>query len=155
MFESGTFDLITSISVVEHIPDDTQAIRTIWHSLRPGGRLLLTVPCSSQAQEEYIDRNEYGLLNANEEGFFFFQRYYDQKHLRRNIFSITGEPIRFSIYGEKKPGHYRKNYLEKLANPNYAYWREPYMMGREYRYFESVDQLPGIGVIGMEFVKST
>jgi hypothetical protein len=32
--------------------------------------------------------------------------------------------------------------------------REPYMMGREYRYFESIDELPGMGVIGLEFRKA-
>ncbi len=153
-FEPGSFDVVTSISVVEHIPEDKQAVRKMWELLRPGGRLLLTVPCAAEAREEYIDRNEYGLLEPNEDGFFFFQRYYDQKLLSENVFSITGEPSRYAVYGEKIVGTYRRNEQSKRSDPNYPAWREPYMMGQEYRYFDTVDDLPGIGVIAMEFVKA-
>ncbi len=153
-FEPGSFDVVTSMSVLEHIPEDNEAIRKMWEFLEPGGRLLLTVPCASGAREEYIDRNEYGLLEPDKDGFFFFQRYYDRKLLSENVFSITGEPLRYAVYGEKTAGAYHRNEQSKLSDPNYPAWREPYTMGQEYRYFDSVDDLPGIGVIGMEFVKT-
>ena len=152
-FGASSFDVITSISVVEHIPDDTQAIQKMWDLLKSKGRLLLTVPCAAHSSEEYQDRNEYGLLNRNEDGFFFFQRYYDQQLLQERIFRITGPPCRFSIYGEIRPGLYRQNMEAKISDPNYPSWREPYMMGEDYSYFKSVDNLPGVGVIGMEFIK--
>ena len=153
-FDRGSFDVITSISVVEHIPEDKQEVHKIWNLLKAGGRLLLTVPCAAEAREEYIDRNEYGLLRPNEDGFFFFQRYYDQKLLSENIFSITGQPSRHAIYGEKTAGIYDRNQHSKRSDPNYPVWREPYMMGQEYRYFDTVNELPGVGVIAMEFVKT-
>lgn len=153
-FEPGSFDVVTSISVVEHIPEDHLAVRKMWELLRPGGRLVLTVPCAAEAREEYIDRDEYGLLEPNEDGFFFFQRYYDQKLLSENVFSITGEPSRYAVYGEKVAGTYRRNEQSKRSDPNYPVWREPYMMGQEYRYFDAMADLPGIGVVGMEFVKA-
>jgi SAM-dependent methyltransferase len=152
-FNSGSFEIITSISVVEHILEDTQAVQKMWDLLKPGGRLLLTVPCAAHASEEYLDRNEYNLINSNEDGFFFFQRYYDQQLLQERIFRITGQPCRFAVYGEMSPGLYRRNMDSRMSDPNYPAWREPYMMGKEYRYFKSVNDLPGIGVIGMEFVK--
>src|SRR5579864_7842998 len=49
-FAPQSFDLITSISVIEHIREDTEAIRNIWSLLKPGGRLLLSVPCVSEAE---------------------------------------------------------------------------------------------------------
>src|SRR3984893_11046699 len=153
-FASESFDVVTSISVVEHIPEDTQAIRTMWNFVKPGGRLLLTVPCAANASEQYINRNEYGLLASNERGYFFFQRLYDQLSLAERIFSITGLPSRRAIYGEKLPRTLRRNLDRKMADPSYPYWREPYMMGQDFRYFNELSELPGEGVIAMEFEKS-
>ena len=153
-FKDDYFDVVTSISVVEHIPDDSQALRKMWRFLKPGGRLFLTVPCASTAYEEYVDRNEYGLLQSKPDGFFFFQRYYDNTLLRQNIFSVTGEPRHYAVYGEKKPGSYHRSWKAKLSDPNYPAWREPVLMGTEYQYYEAIDDMPGIGVIGMEFVKA-
>jgi hypothetical protein len=152
-FAPESFDTITSISVVEHIPQDTQAIHKMWEMLKRGGRLFLSVPCAAETSEEYIDKNEYGLLEPSENGFTFWQRIYDPMLLQERIFSITGQPNRKIVYGEKKAGTILNNTKSKRFDPNYPIWREPYMMGQEYCYFESVADLPGQGVIAMEFVK--
>jgi len=41
---SGNFNLITMLDVLEHIEEQTGAIRTAWSLLKPGGYLMLTVP---------------------------------------------------------------------------------------------------------------
>ena len=51
---------MTCVSVLEHIPGDVAAVRTMWSLVKPGGVLLLTLPCMSQASEQYIDYDEYG-----------------------------------------------------------------------------------------------
>jgi SAM-dependent methyltransferase len=152
-FAPNSFEIITSISVIEHIPDDIGAIRRLWDLLRPGGRLLISVPCAAKAMEEYTNLDEYKLLGADDRGFVFWQRYYDQALLDQRIFPITGTPRRSQIYGEKMPNTYDANVMEKRTNPYYAYWREPFMMGVEYAYFDHISELPGMGVIAMEFVK--
>jgi SAM-dependent methyltransferase len=152
-FRAGSFDVITSISVVEHIRQDTEAIQKMWDFLKPGGRLFLTLPCASEASERYNNRNEYGLVTPDEEGNFFFYRLYDEKSLEQRIFSVTGQPRRQVIYGEKSAGTLLRNLDQKMADPLYPYWREPYMMGRDFRYFECLGDLPGDGVIGLEFEK--
>lgn len=43
-FEDDSFDLITSLDVLEHIEDDRAALRELRRVARPGGLLLLTVP---------------------------------------------------------------------------------------------------------------
>jgi SAM-dependent methyltransferase len=153
-FEPESFGVVTSISVVEHIPEDTQAVQKMWDLLKPRGRLLLTLPCAAQASEQYIDRNEYGLLTPDEEGYFFFQRLYDQRLLEERIFSVAGRPRQSVIYGERTPGTLRRNLDRKLGDSHYPYWREPYMMGREFCYFNDLSELPGEGVIALEFEKS-
>jgi SAM-dependent methyltransferase len=150
---SRTFDAITSVSVLEHIPGDANAVRAMWDCLAPGGRLLLTVPCANEEYEEYVSRDVYGVLQPQADGFTFWQRYYDQRRLEERIFPVTGLPIRTALFGEKTAGLYSRNVSQKLADPHYPAWREPYMVGLEYARFDSLSDLPGIGVIALEFVK--
>ncbi len=154
-FAAASFDLITSLSVVEHIPDDTHAIQKMWELLAPGGRLLLSVPCAAEGVELYTNRNEYGLLEPDETGFAFFERLYDAAVLNEHIFCVTGQPERQAVYGEKIAGSFAKNAERKRAEylTAYPFWREPFMMGQEYTFFHSVADLPGEGVIGLEFIK--
>jgi len=39
-----TYDMVAALDVVEHIPDDTAALEGIARVLKPGGKLLMTVP---------------------------------------------------------------------------------------------------------------
>ena len=43
-YESGAFDLITCLDVIEHTPDDRITLRELRRVCKPGGWLLLTVP---------------------------------------------------------------------------------------------------------------
>ena len=149
----GPFDLITSLSVIEHIPDDRSAVRNMWNALKSGGRLILTVPCAAQAVIQYMDRNPYGLLEPGEDGYVFFQRLYDRRLLARNVFEVTGAPRTVTVYGEKRPGVMAQNSRWRRSDRTYPAWMEPYWLGRNFTYFADVDQLPGEGVIGMEFAK--
>jgi SAM-dependent methyltransferase len=43
-FSDGAFDRIIASEVLEHLPDDAQAIRELARVLRPGGSIAVTVP---------------------------------------------------------------------------------------------------------------
>jgi hypothetical protein len=58
------------------------------------------------------------------------------------------------VFGEKVAGSFAHNAECKRRAGGYPFWREPYMMAAEYRYFERIDELPGEGVIGMAFTKT-
>lgn len=149
-----SMDLVTCLSVLEHIPEDRQAVARMWRLVKPGGRMILTVPCAAIASEEYVDQDKYGLLQPDDDGYVFWQRYYDARMLEDNVFSETGAPARMRVYGELRAGSYARNVEQKMRGPwDYPFWREPYMMATEYRYFDSVNELPGMGVVGMEFRK--
>ena len=147
-----SFDLITCMSVLEHIVDDEGAIRVMWSLLTPGGRLLVSVPCAASAYEEHSNVDEYHLLESDAEGFVFWQRFYDRAMLER-IFAITGPPASQAIFGERKAGNYDADVVAKRTDPRYPRWREPYATTRAYAYRDILDDLPGMGVIAMEFVK--
>lgn len=44
MFDESSFDLVALLDVLEHIPDDAASLRAIRSALKPGGKLLVTVP---------------------------------------------------------------------------------------------------------------
>lgn len=152
-FAPDTFDLITCISVLEHIPEDSAAVSKMWSLLKPGGKLILTVPCLVSRAEQYIDLDTYKLLTADHEGYVFWQRFYDVELLEERVFSLTGKPAECRIYGEKIQGTFFFNAQRKRRNFFYPFWLEPIIMAKDYRDYESVEQLPGDGVIAMTFVK--
>ena len=140
--------------VLEHIPQDTQALRTMWSLLQPGGRLILTLPCMAQPMEQYISHNQYGVLAPGDDGYTFWQRFYDPQRLQACIFAVTGPPQRMAVYGETARGLFFRNATAKrLLGSAYPFWREPWMMATEYRAFDAIDQLPGDGVVLLEFTK--
>jgi len=47
-FANGAFDVVVCNSVLEHIPQDGQALAEMRRVLRPGGRLVLTVDCDER-----------------------------------------------------------------------------------------------------------
>jgi SAM-dependent methyltransferase len=149
----GSFDLITSISVVEHIPADTDAVAAMWRLLRPGGRLILTVPCAPTSAEEWADFDRFGLADRGADGLIFWQRFYSPEDLESRLFAVLGRPVRIEVYGEIRPGLYDRNVLAKMRDPFYPYWREPWMMSREWKRFDQIRDLPGVGVAGMVFLK--
>ena len=152
---SQSYDRISSISVIEHIPEggDRRAVEKMWSLLKIGGRLLLSVPCAREAFQEYMDYDEYGLLAADRNGFIYSQQFYDAALLKDRIFAITGNPFRLTVFGEKEPGTFARNRAIKVSDPDYPFWREPLITVRDYRYYDSISDLPGWGVVSMEFIK--
>jgi SAM-dependent methyltransferase len=49
----ASYDVVIANHVLEHIPDDRQAMREVFRLLRPGGVALLTVPLNASRQETY------------------------------------------------------------------------------------------------------
>jgi SAM-dependent methyltransferase len=148
----GRFDVITSISVFEHIADEQAALMAVRRLLKPGARLLLTLPCAADGYDQYRDFDEYGLGTPDADGRYFFQRFYDLVSLRERVFVALGEPRQMVVYGEREPGFFGRNAEAKMRGLPYPFWREGYMMGRHFQTFPSIDALPGEGVVALEFV---
>ena len=147
------FDLITSISVIEHIPDNKSAIQKLWRLLKRGGSLLISMPCSARAYSLYTNSDRYGLLEQDKKGQVFFEYLYDDALLEEFIFSVTGKPKSVEIYGEIRPGFLRNEIVKNWTMTSFKFWEEPLMMNREFTRFKRISDLPGEGVIALEFVK--
>ncbi len=83
-FPAHSFDHAYSVSVLEHIPEpgDEQALRELARVVKPGGRVLVTVPYARSYREDWRRRPTYGHEGAVG-GRFFFQRWYDRPRLER------------------------------------------------------------------------
>ncbi|HEU5483093.1 MAG TPA: class I SAM-dependent methyltransferase [Sphingomicrobium sp.] len=57
--EQGHYDLVAALDVVEHIDDDRAAVAGLARRLRPGGRLLLTIPAHQWMWSAHDDLNHH------------------------------------------------------------------------------------------------
>jgi len=82
-FADTSFDHACSVSVLEHIPEpgDEEALRQLSRVVRPGGRVVITLPHARTYREDWRDAPVY----ADESGGdrHFFQRWYDRARVDR------------------------------------------------------------------------
>jgi SAM-dependent methyltransferase len=58
-WEDATFDLITCLDVIEHVPDDVTALVELRRVARPGGWLLVTVPAYQALWSRHDEANHH------------------------------------------------------------------------------------------------
>jgi 2-polyprenyl-3-methyl-5-hydroxy-6-metoxy-1,4-benzoquinol methylase len=58
-YSTCRFDLITALDVIEHIEDDSQALDDMLVMLRPGGRLIITVPAFMMLWDRHDEINRH------------------------------------------------------------------------------------------------
>jgi SAM-dependent methyltransferase len=81
--ERGHYDLIAALDVVEHIDDDRATIGALAECLRPGGKLLLTVPAHQWMWSAHDELNHH-------------KRRYSKRSLRK---LIEGSPLKLEQLG--------------------------------------------------------
>ena len=52
---AASMDLVTALQVLEHVPDPLEFVRAVARTVRPGGRLLLSVPDQDGLVSEFFD----------------------------------------------------------------------------------------------------
>jgi SAM-dependent methyltransferase len=160
----GPYDCVWSISVIEHIDGaytETQAVRWMFDALRPGGRLILTVPVQPAYEDEYRDSDLYSTRGAGDgaatgagAGRYFFQRVYDEAAIRRRIIQGVGrEPSVVRWYGERTPGKFREMERALIARGLEAAIDDPRQMADHYQEYPSWGAMPGFGICGLVFEK--
>jgi SAM-dependent methyltransferase len=56
-FAQASFDLVGAFDVIEHCESETTAVAELFRVLRPGGRLLISVPAYQWAWSDFDDQN--------------------------------------------------------------------------------------------------
>lgn len=101
------YDLLYSISVVEHIPEDgdIKAINEFSKVVVNGGHICITVPYGKESKEYY-------------EAGCFAHRWYSLETVRRRLFHKHLKLCRAEIIEENYPGYYQKHRKMLLALQN-------------------------------------
>jgi SAM-dependent methyltransferase len=88
-FEDASFDAAYSVSVLEHIPEpgDEEALRELARVVRPGGRVVVTLPYARTYREDWRDAPVYANQGGTE-GRHFFQRWYDDTRVQRLVAAV-------------------------------------------------------------------
>lgn len=99
-----SFDLITSVSVIEHFEgsSDSAAMKATARLLRPGGRLILTTLVNEPFSTEfYLKKSVYGVQFRGSP--VFYQRHYDLRNLAERVIQPSGlleaNRVYFGDYG--------------------------------------------------------
>jgi SAM-dependent methyltransferase len=131
-YQDGGFDLVTSISVLEHIAPEIDgelpAVREISRVLAPGGTAVLTVPFSRNYFADYVTGAAYERTGAPGERLFF-QRFYDYDLLMRNIVRASGLELAGLQFIEERyflrdPRRRMAHYIN--SSPRQNFWFGPF-----------------------------
>ncbi len=139
-YPDDTFDRVTVISVIEHVPDpgDIDGIRDLARVLKPGGRLILTVPFGMTDREFFRDETVYSETYRGEP--VFFQRHYTPQTLQDRLIGPSGlRVVESGLFGESGFPFFNRLWVLpgwlKPAKALYA-WASPVFAGR---YLSRVD----------------
>jgi SAM-dependent methyltransferase len=102
-FEDVSFDHAYSLSVLEHIPEpgDEEALRELARVVRPGGRVVVTLPYAERYREDWLDRPMYAAEADGER--HLFQRWYDEERLERLLAAAPGLELRGRTVARLQP----------------------------------------------------
>lgn len=117
-FTDNTFDLVYSISVIEHIYQKySEAVVEMIRVLKPGGYLYLTFPVAAKHTEEWLEQKTYPTQFENA-GKAFFQYRFDQNDVDRILVeSQDVDVVDRSIYWERTDGVYDRTMMRLHKKP--------------------------------------
>ncbi len=87
-FEAASFDVVTMLAVLEHIEHEKPILQEIYRVLKPGGRLVLTVP--SIWAQPVLEFLSYRLKLVDEREIRDHKRYYTRADLEAVLVQETG-----------------------------------------------------------------
>lgn len=133
----GTFDVVVSVEVMEHVEDLEAYLGDVNRLLKRGGRFVWTTPCANKYSIEHVYAALSGKIEATEEGYRRW-KWEDSTHVRRlksreidallreNGFSEVQFRFRahfFSFVGTYFPTRHLRRMRERLMTLDYRLFR--------------------------------
>lgn len=143
-FKDNIFDKIYSISVLEHIPGegDTATMQELARVLKPGGRLVITVPYARKFRTERTGKDVYN-LHSGKSGIFHWSHFYDEVALRKKLIEGSGlTPA--GLYFGYGPGSALWKRIETLGRYGFPFWIFS-MLIEKYGLREAINQPASLG----------
>lgn len=100
-YQDETFDRVTAVSLLEHIPaqEDTKAVKEISRVLKAGGLAVLTVPYNYRYKETFVNKSIYQRAYLGKP--VFYQRHYDSVSLMKRLVEPSGLTVKgIEYFGE-------------------------------------------------------
>ena len=120
-FKDGSYDLVYASHVLEHVPDDLQALAEIRRILAADGMAILPVPIVADRTVEYPAPNPHESNHMRAPGYDYFDRY--QQHFTRVD----------RIDSSQAPSHYQTYvYEDRSCWPNEVSPLRPAMQGERH-----------------------
>ncbi|GBD97944.1 MAG TPA: class I SAM-dependent methyltransferase [Nitrospirae bacterium] len=121
-FRNNSFDKVFSISVLEHIAGDGDAktVKELGRILKPGGRLVFTVPFSLKYREESRREDVYDLY-TEEQKDFHWSHYYDEDTIREKLVRDSGLVLENMYFGYGTGSLIWKR-IERLGRYGFPFW---------------------------------
>lgn len=86
-FDDSSFDIVTMLAVLEHIEKEQDILREVHRVLKPGGKLILTVP--SVWSQPILEFLSYKLKIVSEAEIRDHKRYYNREKLEKVLIKTT------------------------------------------------------------------
>jgi ubiquinone/menaquinone biosynthesis C-methylase UbiE len=137
-FSENMFDAVTCLNVLENIEDDLTALRELCRIIKPGGRLVITVPMGRNLYDKY-DQEHYHvrryemreltdkinlaglkIINKNYFGVLIYPGFYFIKKMNRLRFLHTKVAFKKQIAFKQIQRSSKLLFMEKLCNIEYA-----------------------------------
>ena len=156
----GRFDLVSSVSVIEHIAgeyDDKEGMSLMLKYLKPGGVLALTVPCSEnhRHEDEYLPSGSKPYEGTHavmaDDGRLFFQRLYTEDSIYERLLSRKheGDDVYLEFCGEKEKGVYHRFSRSRLYNVGL----DCEVFVNSFAHYQHYAEMPGMGICGIKVMR--
>jgi ubiquinone/menaquinone biosynthesis C-methylase UbiE len=137
-FPDNLFDSITCLNVLEHIQDDTSALKHLYRITKPGGKIVITVPMGQNLYDIYdqvhyhvrryqmpeiinkIRSVGFNVLKNNYFGVFIYPGFYVTKKINKLRFSQASEERKIEIVFKEIKESSHSAFIEYLVNVEYA-----------------------------------
>lgn len=137
-FSDNLFDAVTCLNVLEHIQDDKTALKQLFRIIKPGGKLVVTVPMGRKLYDIYdqlhyhvrryqgselihkVNSAGFNILKNNYFGVFVYPGFYLIKQANRWRFRKFSDNEKKRIVFKEIKNSSRFVFMEKLCNIEYS-----------------------------------